>query len=83
MQIITAQFPLPIEKPMRMFFHIFSINPYAIRLVREIERRLWMVTPQIISRAVPKISIDLAERLCRNWSKSARANLTGADLLSY
>jgi hypothetical protein len=46
---------------------LFTMNRLAIKEIRRLEPRLWMVTPEIVARAVPGIDAQLAARLCRNW----------------
>jgi hypothetical protein len=46
---------------------LFTMNRLAIREIRQLEPRLWMVTPDIVARAVPGIDTQLAARLCRDW----------------
>jgi hypothetical protein len=47
---------------------LFAMNRFAIREIRSLEPRLWMVTPEIIASAVPGIDTQLAARLCSNWN---------------
>jgi hypothetical protein len=46
---------------------LFAIDRLAIKKIRQLQPKLWMVTPEIMARAVPGIDIQLAERLCRVW----------------
>jgi len=46
---------------------LLGLNPSAIMDIRALEPRLWLVTPEIIQRAVPKVTNVLAERLCSKF----------------
>jgi len=47
---------------------LLAMNRLAIREIRQFEARLWMVTLEIVARAVPGVDTQLAARLCLNWS---------------
>jgi hypothetical protein len=67
-----ANFRCPIEKAYRAAHEdvsaLLAINHLAIREIRRFEARLWMVTPEIVARAVPGVDTRLAARLCCNWN---------------
>jgi hypothetical protein len=67
-----ANFRCPIAKEYRAAHEdvsaLLAINRLAIREIRHFEPRLWMVTREIVARAVPGVDTQLAARLCRNWN---------------
>ncbi|MBR1071220.1 hypothetical protein [Bradyrhizobium liaoningense] len=44
-------------------------RPTAIRDMRAIEPKLWLITPQIVAQVVPGIESGLADFLCAAWKK--------------
>jgi hypothetical protein len=46
---------------------LLTLDAHAIKKVRQIEPRLWKITPEIVTQAVPQVDAQLAARLCRNW----------------
>ena len=44
-------------------------RPTAIRDIRAIEPKLWLVTSQIVAKAVPGIESGLADFQCTPWKK--------------
>jgi hypothetical protein len=67
-----ANFRCPIGKAYRAAHEdvsaLLAMNRLAIKEIRHFEARLWMVTPEIVGRAVPGVDTQLAARLCLNWS---------------
>ncbi|SRR6267378_2799463 len=50
---------------------LLAHSPAAIRAIRLIEPRLWLVTPEIVEEAVPGFDYRLAEFLCASWATDA------------
>jgi hypothetical protein len=49
---------------------LWAIDPFAIKKIRALEPRLWMVTPKIVLRAAPGLDPQVAERLCSRFADS-------------
>jgi hypothetical protein len=62
-----ANFRCPIGKAYRAAHEdvsaLLAINRLAIRKIRPFEARLWMVTPEIVARAIPGVDTQLAAPL--------------------
>jgi hypothetical protein len=50
---------------------LLAINPLAIRDIRVIEPRLWMITPEIVTKAIPWLNHDTAAFLCCRWGQDS------------
>jgi hypothetical protein len=51
---------------------LLAHSPSAIRAIRRIEPRLWLVTPEVVEQAVPGFDRHLAEFLCASWATDAQ-----------